>query len=105
LSKHHLFPWLLVEINFWYSVIAVHGIGVDPTATWTHPKTNKNWLRDGTMLPQELPSARIMAFAYNSVWYGDDAVKQSLEGVANSLLLQLGEQRAVRVTLMIVVWF
>ncbi|CAG7561103.1 unnamed protein product [Fusarium equiseti] len=75
-------------------VIAVHGIGVDPTATWTHPKTKRNWLRDGTMLPQELPSARIMAFAYNSVWYGDDAVKQSLEGVANSLLLQLGEQRA-----------
>ncbi|KAM0213594.1 hypothetical protein ACHAQD_009247 [Fusarium lateritium] len=74
-------------------VVAVHGIGVDPTNTWTHPKTNKNWLRDETMLPQELPSARIMAFAYNSVWYGDDAVKQSLESVANSLLRDLGDRR------------
>ena len=31
---------------------------------WTHPKTKKLWLRD--LLPQKIPSARILLFAYNA---------------------------------------
>ncbi|KAH0595025.1 hypothetical protein MHUMG1_07324 [Metarhizium humberi] len=45
------------------------------------------------MLPHDLGNARIMSFGYNSVWYGEDAVKQSLQGVACKLLYALGDKR------------
>ncbi|KAK7423679.1 hypothetical protein QQX98_000869 [Neonectria punicea] len=74
-------------------VVAVHGIGASPKTTWTHKKTNVNWLSNHAMLPAALPNARIMAFGYNSVWFGDDAVKQSVESVANKLLEELSKNR------------
>jgi hypothetical protein len=77
------------------SVVAVHGIGAHPKITWTHKKTGINWLAHETMLPAALPRARIMAFGYNSVWFGPDPVKQSLDGVASKLLGALVRGRKV----------
>ncbi|KAF5012594.1 hypothetical protein FDECE_1361 [Fusarium decemcellulare] len=70
-------------------VVAVHGIGVNPNSTWSHRKTKTNWLSDENMLPQVLPKARIMAFGYDSVWYGEGGGKRTLEGVATKLLNEL----------------
>lgn len=52
-----------------------------------------NWLSDATMLPSSLPRARIMTYGYQSYWFGDDAVRISIEGVATSLLQDLDEKR------------
>ncbi|KAH6886788.1 putative kinesin [Thelonectria olida] len=46
------------------------------------------------MLPKVLPHARIMAFGYNSVWFGKNAVKETLDGVAGKLLAALRSKRS-----------
>lgn len=77
------------------SVVAVHGIGAHPNTTWTHKRTGKNWLCEPSMLPSDLPNARIMGFGYHSVWYGESPVRKSLSGVANSLVKALVHERRV----------
>ncbi|EGU88573.1 hypothetical protein FOXB_00906 [Fusarium oxysporum f. sp. conglutinans Fo5176] len=74
-------------------IVAVHGLGVNPSDTWNHHASKRNWLSDKDMLPSELPEARIMSYCYNSQWIGDDAVRSSLEGVAAKLLRSLGDKR------------
>ncbi|CAJ0555493.1 Ff.00g055580.m01.CDS01 [Fusarium sp. VM40] len=74
-------------------IVAVHGLGVNPSDTWNHHASKRNWLSDKDMLPSELPEARIMSYCYDSQWIGDDAVKSSLEGVATKLLRSLGHER------------
>ncbi|KPM38862.1 hypothetical protein AK830_g7714 [Neonectria ditissima] len=74
-------------------VVAVHGIGASPNTTWTHKETNVNWLSNDTMLPAALPNARIMAFGYNSLWFGEHAVRQTVEGIATALLVELSDMR------------
>ncbi|KAJ9612240.1 hypothetical protein H2200_003837 [Cladophialophora chaetospira] len=72
------------------SIIAVHGLGGDAFATWTHPKSKKFWLRD--FLPQQIPDARIMTFGYNA----DAAFGQSTAEIldhAKSLLVSLVDKR------------
>jgi hypothetical protein len=75
------------------SIVAVPGIAVHPMRTWVHRKTKVNWLMDETMLPAAVPRARIAVFGYKSYWFGDDAVKQSLHGVAGQLLCALDDKR------------
>lgn len=75
------------------SIVAVHGLAAHPSKTWFHSTTNVNWLSGERMLPAALPSARIMAFGYNSRWYGDGAVKQSVGAVSNHLLTELDDKR------------
>ena len=48
-----------------------------------------NWLEHIDMLPQAVPSARIMRFGYESRWFGKDAVRQRLSAVAERLLRSL----------------
>jgi len=79
------------DINL--DVVAVHGIGVNPEHTWIHPKKRVSWLSEPTMLPAALPKARIMTFGYESYWFGDDAVRQSVDGVAAKLLEALCDER------------
>lgn len=83
--------WLSIDFNL--SVVAVHGIGVNPKSTWVHSKTKVNWLSDTTMLPEALPKARIMTYNYESYWFGDNAVKQTVSKVANKMLLALRDKR------------
>ncbi|KAI4593903.1 hypothetical protein KJ359_008947 [Pestalotiopsis sp. 9143b] len=76
-------------------VVAVHGIGVHPEHTWVHRDTKVNWLSEPTMLPAALPKARIMAFGYESYWYGENAIKQTVSSVAGQLLKALDAKRVV----------
>ncbi|KAH8589025.1 hypothetical protein B0O99DRAFT_726237, partial [Bisporella sp. PMI_857] len=75
-------------------VVAVHGIAAHPEYTWTHKEKKVNWLNEPTMLPAALPKARIMTFGYVSYWFGDDAVRQSVNGIAGKMLQALCHERA-----------
>jgi len=77
------------------SVVAVHGIGQHPDETWVHGSSGTNWLRDEDMLPATLEKARIMRFGYLSIWFGKDAIRQSLADVARELLYSLKDERKV----------
>lgn len=71
-------------------IVAVHGLGGDAFATWTHAKSKKFWLRD--FLRQQIPDARIMTFGYNA----DAAFGQSTAEIidhAKSLLASLVDKR------------
>ncbi|KAF3798632.1 hypothetical protein GCG54_00010785 [Colletotrichum gloeosporioides] len=76
-------------------IVAVHGIMADPNTTWTHKKTNTNWLSDPSMLPESLKGhrARIMSFGYDSRWFGKDSTRQSLHNLAEDFLYQLNQTR------------
>jgi hypothetical protein len=51
------------------------------------------------MLPAALEKARIMRFGYDSVWFGEDAARETLANVARRLLLALGDERKACVPL------
>ncbi|APA08684.1 hypothetical protein sscle_04g034540 [Sclerotinia sclerotiorum 1980 UF-70] len=99
-------------------IVAVHGLGATPITTWTKARkpqehidrntessiappsvpTNKsedrvNWLSDPTMLPADITNVRIMAFNYDSNWYGDNAIKVRLDHVADDLRRKVLRQR------------
>jgi len=75
------------------SVVAVHDIGADPDCTWT--ANGMNWLKDESMLPHDIPTARIMRFGYEPQWLSDDSVQQRLSLVADQLLHSLDGYRTV----------
>lgn len=79
--------------SLWASIVAVHGIGAHPDRTWE--TGNVNWLRDIQMLPSIVPTARIMRYGYESRWYGDNPIQQSVESVSSSLLQDLRNERTV----------
>ncbi|KAE8442032.1 hypothetical protein EG329_003889 [Mollisiaceae sp. DMI_Dod_QoI] len=74
-------------------VVAVHGIGVNPERTWNHPAKDTSWLSEPTMLPAALPKARIMTYGYESYWFGEHAVRKSVNGIATKLLQALCGER------------
>ncbi|KAI1662002.1 hypothetical protein F4813DRAFT_396685 [Daldinia decipiens] len=74
-------------------IVAVHGIGIHPKDAWVHTGTKKHWLKDPAMLPTKVPNARIMAYNYESYWFGDDAIRQSVPAVASKLLKALCDAR------------
>lgn len=49
---------------------------------------------DKTMLPKEIPQARIMVFQYASQWFGEGAVSQTIEAVAKKLITELKDKRS-----------
>ena len=49
---------------------------------------------DKTMLPKEIPQARIMVFQYASQWFGEGAVIQTIEAVAKKLIMELKDKRS-----------
>lgn len=96
----------------------MHGLGATPSTTWTKQKpreSNKaqaesaganqrdnaeeeriNWLSHDTMLPAEVKNARIIAFNYDSNWYGPDAVKVRLDNIADEFIDTVERERRVR---------
>ncbi|ROV88121.1 hypothetical protein VMCG_10440 [Cytospora schulzeri] len=82
-------------------IVAVHGIGAPPTKTWVYSEKDDkgqkirevNWLADNTMLPSAVKDARIMTFNYDSVWFGDAPTRQTLDGVATTLLREIKKKR------------
>ncbi|KAK0735352.1 hypothetical protein B0T21DRAFT_184724 [Apiosordaria backusii] len=70
-------------------IVFVHGIAAHPHGTWTHKDTKVNWLEDKSMLPADLPKARILYFGYQSAWYGQNAVRQTVNTAADQLLNSL----------------
>ncbi|KAI1283273.1 hypothetical protein F5Y07DRAFT_349196 [Xylaria sp. FL0933] len=93
LGLHKLFEPEEVE-DIEVDILAIHGIGANPDYTWVDKNTQVNWLKDPTMLPDALPNARIMAYNYESSWFGENAVRQSLRGVAEKLLRAIIEARS-----------
>ncbi|KAI1087793.1 hypothetical protein F5B19DRAFT_497026 [Rostrohypoxylon terebratum] len=74
-------------------IVAVHGIGVHPKDAWVHASTKSHWLKDTGMLPNKVPNARIIIYNYESYWFGDHAIKQSVPAVASKLLKALCDVR------------
>lgn len=96
-------------------IIAVHGLGATPATTWTKQKPRElneahaesananqknnaekeriNWLSHDTMLPAVAKNTRIMAFNYDSNWYGEDAVRLRLDNVANYFIETVNRKR------------
>ena len=81
------------------SIIAVHGIGANPTYTWKMSGQNGangvDWLKDLTMLQNAIPQARIMTFGYQSQWFGNDAVTTNVSNIAEELMMSLDSHRNV----------
>ena len=71
-------------------VVAVHGLMGDPFETWKH-ENGKMWLKD--FLVEDMPSARIMTFGYDSAVALSKSVGK-IEDNALSLLNQLGVERS-----------
>ena len=62
--------------------MAIHGLGGDAFATWTHP--NKTlWLRD--LLPHDLKNARIMTYGYDVGIFGKAKTSRTFDFAGNLL--------------------
>ncbi|KAH7115871.1 ankyrin repeat-containing domain protein [Dendryphion nanum] len=72
-------------------IIAIPGLGANPHWTWKRDKVH--WLQDSTMLARKVPNARISVFEYQSQWFGKGSVNQTLENVADQLLVSLERTR------------
>ena len=91
------------------------GLGADPKTSWIkrrriiskpgdktdskNPETEKFKdgpscnIEDKSMLQAEVPNSRIMTFQYASQWWGEGAVSQRLEQVADNLVRALKNKR------------
>ncbi|KAK4236387.1 hypothetical protein C8A03DRAFT_16968 [Achaetomium macrosporum] len=72
------------------SVVLIHGLNGDYVKTWLHDTTGIRWPRD--LLPDVLPSARVLSFAYSAEIYGNTSVA-GIRGNANALLARLRDGR------------
>ena len=75
------------------NIVAVHGIGANPDKTWKIE--NVNWLKDVKMFQSKVPKARMLRYGYESIWFRDNPIKQTLSGVAITLLEELNKARKV----------
>ncbi|KAI9847445.1 MAG: hypothetical protein M1838_000864 [Thelocarpon superellum] len=91
-------------------IVAVHGLGTESPTTWiayddsqkdgiegspSAPDPGRryvNWLGDENMLPNKVPTARILSFNYDSSWYFH-APAQRLLPLAETLLTTLSDFR------------
>ncbi|RDA94102.1 hypothetical protein CP533_6594 [Ophiocordyceps camponoti-saundersi (nom. inval.)] len=78
-----------------YSIVAVHGLGADAEYTWSRKVATGrvHLLRD--LIAKDFPEARVLNFAYNSVWWADAPVKTA-QIIARGLLEQLQRRRSGR---------
>lgn len=102
------------ESNEIVDIVAVPGLGADPSITWLKRSTldqeelraaqdsggptfkdGPSCIEDSLMLQAELPKSRIMIFQYVSQWWGESAVDQYLHQVAENLARALKNKRKV----------
>jgi hypothetical protein len=83
-----------------YRIVAVHGLGAHPEYTWTSAPAKSTDSNNGNrvhllrdLLKDDFPSARILAFAYNSDWLIDAPVI-SAQQIGNRLLKDLVKHRS-----------
>ena len=88
-EKIGLFELWKAEASKTVDVVAVHGLQGDAFKTW-ECSNGTLWLRD--YLPEEVPSARIMTFGYDSTVAFSNSVAR-IEDKALDLLNRLGAQR------------
>lgn len=75
------------------SIVAVQGIGANPDKTWKIK--NVNWLKDVKMFQSKVPKARMLKYEYESIWFRDNPIRQTLSEVAITLLEELNEAKKV----------
>ena len=75
------------------SIVFVHGLTGNRESTWTHKKTKTFWPQK--LLPQDLPSARILTFGYDAdiVEAINPASSNTLRDHGNSLANDLALRR------------
>ncbi|KAK4032075.1 Alpha/Beta hydrolase protein [Parachaetomium inaequale] len=71
-------------------VVLIHGLNGDSVKTWTHETTQVCWPRD--LLPDVLPSARVLSLCYNADIHGNTSVA-GIRGNAQVLLARLRDLR------------
>jgi len=82
-------------------IVAIHGLGAHPDDSWCKNVGKKeepqwvNWLIEDTMLPAVATHARIMRYGYQSGWFGEETMQQTVSTVAERLLRTLKRKRKV----------
>ena len=77
--------------QFFFSIIAVHGLGSMPDRAWIHKESKQNWLKD--FLPDDLEhKARIMAYSHQSHWESNSFTKK-FDAFARDLLRALDDKQ------------
>ncbi|TLD10694.1 hypothetical protein PgNI_05313 [Pyricularia grisea] len=71
----------------------VHGFGGDRNRTWRHPTQDSPW--PSTLLPEKLPTARILTFGYDAYALKLHTSKNGLADHATSLLQDLVDKRTL----------
>ncbi|CAH0054254.1 unnamed protein product [Clonostachys solani] len=72
-------------------IVFIHGLSGDREKTWTGPNQTEPWPK--TILPDRLPTARILAFGYDAKWLKDSSSRNRVQEHASNLLASLGQHR------------
>ncbi|CAG9977751.1 unnamed protein product [Clonostachys byssicola] len=72
-------------------IVFIHGLSGDREKTWTGPNQNEPWPK--TILPDRIPTARILVFGYDAKWLKDSSSRNRVQEHASNLLASLGRQR------------
>ncbi|CAG9946682.1 unnamed protein product [Clonostachys rosea f. rosea IK726] len=72
-------------------IVFIHGLSGDREKTWTGPNQTEPWPK--TILPDRLPTARILVFGYDAKWLKDSSSRNRVQEHASNLLASLGRHR------------
>lgn len=76
-------------------IVFVPGLGADPIESWSSNDSSFNWMKDKTGLQSKYPRARLLLFKYESAYLGGFKVRQYIENLADTLLVELKAKREV----------
>ncbi|CAH0021548.1 unnamed protein product [Clonostachys rhizophaga] len=74
-----------------FSIVFIHGLSGDREKTWTGPNQTEPWPK--TILPDRLPTARMLVFGYDAKWLKDSSSRNRVQEHASNLLASLGRHR------------
>jgi hypothetical protein len=86
LSKSDPSRGSLLLANFFYSIIAVPGLGSHAFGSWKAQNSDEIWLRD--FLPEDIPNIRVLLYGYDTKLPGSQS-KQSIEDLGRAFLEQI----------------